>query len=121
MKYFNMFERAQQKLQSLTEEQQSDKNVQKKILDAIVKELADELKTDNNLLAKSIAAYVRCGMEDFHAKHLNDEQMKELNPIIRNSIFTFLEDYASDNIAKIAGCITLNMSMQWEDCEYIDM
>jgi len=27
-------------------------------------------------------------MEDFHCKNLSDEQMKELNPIIRNAIYT---------------------------------
>lgn len=28
-------------------------------------------------------------MEDFHVKHLTDQQMKELNPIIRNALCTF--------------------------------
>jgi len=30
-------------------------------------------------------------MEDFHHRHLSDEQMKELNPIIRNAIYTGLQ------------------------------
>jgi hypothetical protein len=37
-----------------------------------------------------IAAVIRCEMEDFHHEHLSDEQMKELNPIIRNAVFTAL-------------------------------
>lgn len=38
---------------------------------------------------------IRNEMEDFHCKYLSDEQMKELNPIIRNAVFTAL--YASDH------------------------
>ena len=41
-------------------------------------------------MAKYIAIVVRNAMEDFHCKHLSDEQMKELNPIIRNAICTAL-------------------------------
>lgn len=33
---------------------------------------------------------VRNNLEDFHCKHLSDEQMKELNPLIRNAVFTAL-------------------------------
>jgi len=40
--------------------------------------------------AKIIAMEVRNSMEDFHAKHLTDKQMKELNPIIRNAIYSAL-------------------------------
>ena len=52
---------------------------------------ADEMLEDDNLLAKAIASVVRNQMEDFHYKYLSDEQMKELNPIIRNSIYTALQ------------------------------
>jgi hypothetical protein len=38
--------------------------------------------------AKYIAMVVRNAMEDFHSKHLSDEQMKEFNPIIRNAVYT---------------------------------
>lgn len=41
-------------------------------------------------IAKIIAMEVRNSMEDFHAKHLTDDQMKELNPIVRNAIFSAL-------------------------------
>lgn len=40
----------------------------------------------NQLTAMYIAMVVRNAMEDFHAKHLSDTQMAELNPIIRNAI-----------------------------------
>lgn len=34
-----------------------------------------------------IAKYVRDAMEDFHCKNLSDDQMKELNQIIRQAIY----------------------------------
>ena len=40
--------------------------------------------------SKYIAIVVRNAMEDFHSKNLSDDQMKELNPIIRNAIYTAL-------------------------------
>jgi hypothetical protein len=41
-------------------------------------------------MAMYISMVVRNEMEDFHAKHLSDDQMRELNPIIRNAICTAL-------------------------------
>jgi hypothetical protein len=41
-------------------------------------------------MAMYIAMVVRNAMEDFHSRHLSDEQMRELNPIIRNAICTAL-------------------------------
>ena len=41
-------------------------------------------------IAKVLAMEVRNSMEDFHVKHLTDEQMRELNPIIRNAIYSAL-------------------------------
>src|SRR5262245_1279022 len=41
-------------------------------------------------VAKIIAMHVRNEMEDFHVKYLNDDQMRELNPIIRNAIYSSL-------------------------------
>jgi hypothetical protein len=46
-------------------------------------------------LAMYLASVVRNAMEDFHCQYLSDEQMKELNPIIRNAIYTAL--YAREN------------------------
>jgi len=40
--------------------------------------------------AMYIAMVVRNAMEDFHCTHLSDEQMAELNPLIRNAIYTAL-------------------------------
>lgn len=48
----------------------------------IIEELKDQ--------SKYIAIVVRNSLEDFHCKHLTDKQMKELNPIIRNAIYTAL-------------------------------
>ncbi len=39
-------------------------------------------------MAMYIAMVVRNAMEDFHGKYLKDAQMSELNPIIRNAIYT---------------------------------
>jgi hypothetical protein len=51
--------------------------------------------TEAQELAMYLASVVRNAMEDFHCQHLSDEQMKELNPIIRNAIYTAL--YAREN------------------------
>ena len=41
--------------------------------------------------AMFLAMVVRNAMENFHHRHLSDEQMMELNPIIRNAIYTGLQ------------------------------
>jgi len=38
--------------------------------------------------ARYMAIVIRNAMEDFHCEHLSDEQMKRLNPIIRNAVCT---------------------------------
>ncbi len=43
--------------------------------------------------SKYIAIVVRNAMEDFHCNNLSDRQMRELNPIIRNAIYTALYAY----------------------------
>jgi len=53
--------------------------------------------------AMYIAMVVRNALEDFHVAHLNDDQMKELNPIIRNAIATALhadEHFAVSAVAQ---------------------
>ena len=52
-------------------------------------------------MAMYVAIVVRNAMEDFHCEHLTDEQMKELNPIIRNAIYTAM--YAAANAEKSEG------------------
>ncbi len=44
------------------------------------------LSEQSKWAAMFIAKIVRDGMEDFHIEHLSDQQMAELNPIIRNAI-----------------------------------
>lgn len=78
-------------------------------------------------IAKVIAMEIRNSMEDFHVKQLTDEQMKELNPIIRNSIYSALVllKYAGDesDVAKnqnaIAGVsrLLIMVPKYWEEPE----
>jgi len=41
-------------------------------------------------MAMMVAYHVRNVLEDFHVKHLSDEQMAELNPLVRNGIYEAL-------------------------------
>lgn len=76
---------------------------------------------DLKCLSKYISIVVRNAMEDFHHKYLSDEQMKELNPIIRNAVFTAL--YAREVSAssdKAGQFISENLAMipeYWEEPE----
>ena len=45
--------------------------------------------------SRYMAMVVRNAMEEFHHKYLSDNQMKELNPIIRNAIYTAIFAYAT--------------------------
>jgi hypothetical protein len=45
---------------------------------------------DATALAKLCSIAVRNALEGFHVRHLTDEQTRELNPIIRDAIFTAL-------------------------------
>ena len=49
-----------------------------------------------------IAMVVRNAMEDFHSDHLSDVQMKELNPIIRDAIYTALHTLRQANSSPAA-------------------
>ena len=46
--------------------------------------------------SKYISIVIRNAMEDFHTKHLTDKQMKELNPVIRNAVYTALYRHNGD-------------------------
>jgi len=85
----------------------------------ILNSFEDSLKNDLNFKAKAIAAYIRMHMEDFHCQHLSNEQMKELNPIIRNAIYTFLVDENDGDTMDISSVCRLNLPSYWEDCEYL--
>jgi hypothetical protein len=73
--------------------------------------------------AMYIALVVRNAMEDFHCKHLSDAQMQELNPLIRNAIFTAL--HAARYSEKISGArsfVEWSMNMiprYWEKPELL--
>ncbi len=74
--------------------------------------------------AKYVAMVVRMAMDDFHVKHLSDEQMKELNPVMRNAIFTAL--YAcqtSGNSPQSKYFVDYHRAMiprYWEEPELLD-
>ena len=80
----------------------------------------EKITTDLNYTSKAIAAYVRLNMEDFHHEHLSDAQMKELNPLIRNAIYTALIDL-NDNPLRVRGVTWLNLPSYWEGCEYMEV
>jgi hypothetical protein len=70
-----------------------------------------------------IAMIVRNAMEDFHAAHLSDDQMRELNPIIRNAICTGL--HALDNLSdqRVMAYVALQTAMipaYWEEPELLE-
>lgn len=66
---------------------------------ARLREMAVEILGDKNRLAKAIAVHLRNGIEDFHWKYLSDSNMREINPKIRNAIYTFLVDLG-DKVGK---------------------
>lgn len=51
------------------------------------------LTKETQHFATYIAMVVRNAMEDFHCEHLTDEQMMQLNPIVRNAICTALHAF----------------------------
>lgn len=79
---------------------------------------------EDQKLANYIAMVIRNAMEDFHCRHLTDDQMKELNPIIRNAVCTAL--HAFNNYEKAdaaAGFVDFNLRMipkYWEEPELLD-
>jgi hypothetical protein len=74
-------------------------------------------------LANYIAMVIRNAMEDFHCEHLSDEQMKELNPIIRNAICTALHAFNNYEHADAAArFVDFNFCMipkYWEEPELL--
>lgn len=69
-------------------------------------------------IARFIAIVIRNAMEDFHVGHLSDVQMRQLNPLIRNAIFTAL--HAARHMARLPGakafveCQTRLIPSYWE-------
>lgn len=71
-----------------------------------------------NYFAKLLAAAVRNGIEGFHHKYLSDAQMKELNPLIRNALYTALVHISEDNEeCEYIKFIGQYIPSYWEDCE----
>jgi len=73
--------------------------------------------------AKIISIVVRNAMEDFHVKHLSDAKMKELNPIIRNAVYTALYacEYRKES-DRVKGFIDSQIKMipgYWEEPELL--
>lgn len=93
---------------------------QRQKLAMILDSFEDKLKNDLNFKAKAIAAYIRLNMEDFHCEHLSNAQMKELNPLIRNAIYTFLVDEHNGDTMDMSFVCNLNLAPYWEDCEYME-
>lgn len=75
-------------------------------------------------IAMYIAIVVRNDMENFHVAHLSDAQMAELNPIIRNAIYTalhVLKFYDKDAAAKaFADSANRNIPDYWEPPQITD-
>ena len=73
--------------------------------------------------AKYIAIVVRNAMEDFHCKHHSDEQMKELNPIIRNAVYTAMYAHErreeSDPLDFFVNYHRLSIPKYWEEPELL--
>jgi hypothetical protein len=72
--------------------------------------------------AKLIAMIVRNAMEDFHAAHLSDDQMRELNPLIRNAICTGLHALENLSDQRVMTYCALQKAMiptYWEEPELL--
>ena len=95
-------------------------NEERQTMAKIIGDFEEAINNDLNFKAKAIAAYVRFNMEDFHHKHLTDAQMKELNQLIRNAIYSFLKDEADGDFMDISAVCKCNLAPYWEDCEYVD-
>ena len=74
-------------------------------------------------VAKYIAIVVRNAMEDFHCRHLSDAQMRELNPIIRNAIFTALYAFETRHQSKRSKAFIEDLVQHipkfWEEPEFV--
>ena len=72
---------------------------------------------------KYIAIVVRNAMEDFHCKNLSDKQMEELNPIIRNAIYTAIYAYEthkqSDRSKQFVDNHLMSIPEYWEEPELL--
>jgi len=79
------------------------------------------------MVAKTVAMSVRNNMEDFHCRNLTDTQMRELNPLVRDAIFTTLIRLykVQTNRSSKSDEDSLNFNSKlipnyWEDCKFIE-
>ena len=74
--------------------------------------------------SKYIAIVVRNAMEDFHCNHLSDKQMKELNPIIRNAIYTAIYAYEASEKSNMSKAFVVSalslIPKYWEKPRLLD-
>ena len=79
---------------------------------------------EDQKLANYIAMVIRNAMEDFHCQHLTDDQMMELNPIIRNAICTALHAFNNyEQTDAAARFVDFNIRMvpkYWEEPTLLD-
>jgi len=106
-----------QKIKKISDE--DFKKLSKEVLSRSAPGFQKMLKKDKNLQAKIIASYVRNNIENFHCKYLDDDQMKELNPLIRNAIYTALIDF-DEALTRVYLHSVSYVPKHWEDCEYCD-
>jgi hypothetical protein len=82
-----------------------------------------EPSEETRAMATYIAMVVRNALEDFHCTYLSDEEMQELNPIIRNAICTALYSFQNRHRSEAAKAfveMTLKMVPEyWEKPELI--
>ena len=82
------------------------------------------LAKEDQQLANYITTVIRNAMEDFHCKHLTDDQMQELNPIFRNAICTALHAFnnyeQADAAARFVDFNSRMIPKYWEEPELLD-
>ena len=80
-----------------------------------------KLKEGMKAQTKFISIVIRNFMEDFHWKHLTDDQMRELNPIIRNAVYAALYSSCyykqSDKVNRFLEYHASMIPAYWEDPE----
>jgi len=84
---------------------------------------APHASEETKKLACYIAMVIRNAMEDFHTAHLSDEQMKQLNPIIRNAVCTALHAFENyEDSPQARQCVDFNFMLipkYWEKPELL--
>lgn len=87
------------------------------------KVFSEQAITGMQEFSKYIAIVIRNAMEDFHCQHLSDAQMKELNPIIRNAVYTAMYTYESSEKSEMSKSFVeyhlLSIPKYWEEPELL--